>query len=225
MPLRRPLEPLRAYLITHYEGEQRRLAEALDSEALGRMRGDWRAFLESRVEPEPEAEHALLPIKAIADDRIWRMCRRVRKEGRAITPQSPAEDMHELRKSCKKLRYLMEFFQSLYAADEIKGVIRLMKTLLDNLGAFQDLAVQAAHLRELAVGMREAQQADTDTLLAMGALIGQLLARQEQARADFADTFAGFLADDAQALMRALFKPKDPLPARPSPDPGEESAA
>ena len=102
------------------------------------------------------------------------MARRVRKEGRAIGPDSPPEEMHELRKSCKKLRYLMEFFQSLYPAVEVRGC-QALKTILDNLGGFQDLAVQAAHLREMAARMRAEGLAEPGTLLAMGTLIGDLL--------------------------------------------------
>ena len=209
-PLRRPLEPLRGYLIARYDAEQRRLAETLDSHEVAQLLSDWRAFLVSPLVARPDASDALRPVKELADARIWRMFKRVRKEGRAITPASPAEEMHELRKSCKKLRYLMEFFLSLYPSGETKQLIKLLKNLLDNLGSFQDLAVQADHLRDLAVRMRDAGQAETDTLLAMGALVGHLLSRQEQARADFAETFASFIAGDAQQQFRMHFGPKGP---------------
>ena len=36
------------------------------------------------------------------------------RDGGAITPASPPESLHELRKRCKELRYLLEFFGSLY---------------------------------------------------------------------------------------------------------------
>jgi CHAD domain-containing protein len=137
------------------------------------------------------------------------MVRRVRKEGRAIDAQSPAEAMHELRKSCKKLRYLMEFFQSLYPDSGVGKAVKLLRRLLDNLGDFQDLAIQADHLRDLAERMRtEGQGAghlSTGTLLAMGALVTDLLRRQESARGDFAETFAGFDSAEGRALFRGLF--------------------
>jgi CHAD domain-containing protein len=216
-PLGLHLEPLRAFLLSHYDEEQRRLASALTSPEFADLISDWHAFLESPVPQNPEAADAGQPIKALADARIWRMAKRVRREGRAITPQSPAEDMHELRKSCKKLRYLMEFFQSLYPGDAIRALIKLLKVLLDNLGSFQDIAVQAGHLQELAVRMRAEDKADTDTLLAMGALIGDLLARQRRAREQFAEVFTGFLVDETQRQIRALF--------RPSPDGRDDQAA
>ena len=204
-PLRPHLEPMRDYVLAHYDEEQRRLAETLASEAFASLLRDWRAFLDAPVSDWPEAANALSPIKQVADARIRRMAKRVRKEGRAITPRSPASDLHELRKSCKKLRYLMEFFQDIYPKDEIRSLIRLMKVLLDNLGGFQDLAVQAVHLCEMADAMHKEGRAGTDALLAIGALVADLLGRQQQARDAFARVFAQFLADEHQDAFRDLF--------------------
>jgi len=150
---------------------------ALAGESFARLLREWRAFLEAPSRPGADraAKQATAPIKRVADKRIRRMHRRVLDEGRAITDASPSEELHELRKSCKKLRYLMEFFQSLYPAADIKELIKQMKLLLDNLGGFQDLAVQAAHLRETAAMMQAAGAAPLGTLLAMGALIGHML--------------------------------------------------
>ena len=69
------------------------------------------------------------------------MYRRVLKERRAIADDSPAEDLHELRKSCMKLRYLLEFFRSLYPRKQERALILKLKVLLDNLGNLQDLEV------------------------------------------------------------------------------------
>ena len=203
--LRPHLEPMRTFIRAHYGEEQQRLAEILEGTELRDLLDAWRAFLESPVPDSPEAKDAGRPVKVVADACIWRMAKRVRREGRAITPESPAPEMHELRKSCKKLRYLMEFFQSLYPDDEIRPLIRLLKELLDNLGSFQDLTVQAAHLRELAQRMRSEGLGETDTLLAMGALIGQVLERRQGARDAFGSVFAGYLDADNQDRLRRLF--------------------
>jgi CHAD domain-containing protein len=178
---------------------------ALDSPQFAALVRDWRVFLDAPLPPVPDAPNAARPIKALADDRIWRMFKRVRSEGRAINDDSPAEDLHELRKSCKKLRYLMEFFQSLYPKSEMRDLVKQTKVLLDNLGDFQDLAVQAQHLEQTAVQMHREGAASVDTLLSMGALVSTMLHGQAQAREAFARVFAGF--DDAanQARFRTLF--------------------
>lgn len=161
-------------------GDDRRLGESL------LVNGDQQS--QRKALPRQGA----LPIQQVADQRIRKMLKRVRAEGRAITEDSPPEALHELRKSCKKLRYLMEFFQSLYPKDRIREQIKQTKLLLDNLGRFQDTAVQAEHLREHAESSASDNGLPPGTLLAMGALIGQLLNDQARARAGFGEVFATF---------------------------------
>jgi CHAD domain-containing protein len=205
--LRDDLDPLRDWLAGHYDAEQRALAEALAGERFVTLLREWRASLEapSRGSAPGGAKDAGTPIKAVADKRIRRMFKRVRREGRAITDASPPEDLHELRKSCKKLRYLMEFFQSLYPAADLKGLIKQTKVLLDNLGGFQDLAVQAESLRETAAAMQQEDAAPLRTLLAMGALISHMFERQQRARQEFARIFAGFDTEANAAVFERLF--------------------
>ncbi|MCG6984095.1 MAG: CHAD domain-containing protein [Thiocapsa sp.] len=203
--LQTALESVRAYLRTRQTEEQRRLVGHLDSAEFSHLIEEWRAFLDAPISEHVVPAKGARPIKSVADERIRRMVKRVRREGLAIRPDSPDEELHELRKSCKKLRYLMEFFESLYPKDKIARLIKLLKKLLDHLGLLQDLAVQAGHLHDWAEQMRTEGMADTDTLLAMGALIGQLLERQERARKEFAAVFADYIGDDNQALFRTLF--------------------
>ncbi|MFB1485521.1 MULTISPECIES: CHAD domain-containing protein [unclassified Thiocapsa] len=204
--LRPCLGAVHSFLSARRSEEQGRLAVALDSPAFVDLMRQWRIFLDAPIVENPAEPKAMRPIKSLADQRIRRMVKRVRREGLAIRPDSPAAELHELRKSCKKLRYLMELFQSLYPRAKIARLIKLLKALLDHLGLVQDLAVQAEHLLDWAKQMHCDGSADTETLLAMGALVGQLLERQAQARAAFADVFDRYLHDEQQALFRALFE-------------------
>jgi CHAD domain-containing protein len=206
--LRPHLNPLRDFLLAHYEEEQQALMQKLESTRFKQLLRDWRAFLEAPVPERSALPSAMRRSKDLADERIWRLCRRVLKEGRAITAQSAPEDLHEVRKSSKKLRYLVEFFASLYPQKDTRKLVKQLKVLLDNLGGFQDLTVQAIHLREIAIRMREEKRAPTDTLLAMGALVGQMLDRQQQARARFAEIFGAFDRKENRALLQQLFAPK-----------------
>ena len=206
--LRPHLEPLREFLTGHYDATQTAMARALGSTKFKSLLRSWRAFLEAPVPKRSAVPNAMRPIKEVADARIWRLYRRVRKEGRAIASDSPPEELHELRKSCKKLRYLLEFFTSLYPKKRARVLIKALKVLLDNLGRFQDLAVQAGHLGDTARQMRDEGRADTDTLLAMGALVGDLLSRQQQARGEFARIFSAFDVPGNRGVFRDLFAPE-----------------
>ncbi len=203
--LQEALEPLRTFLEAHHKQEQKALGRKLNSPQLRKLLKEWRVFLEAPVPKRPGAPNATRPVLELADERIWKMYRRVLKEGRAIADGSPPEDLHELRKSCKKLRYLMEFFQSLFPGKQINTLVKVLKVLLDNLGNYQDLEVQSHTLQGFAGRMMEEGVAGRDTLLAMGCLIGGLSGRQQHARDEFARIFAGFDTPEHRLLFKTLF--------------------
>ncbi len=205
--LRADLDPFRAFLLEEHAREGRELAKQLVSGDFRTLLEDWRAFLQAPPTDQEDMPNARLPVGEVADARIWRAFRRVLKEGRAIDDASPPPQLHELRKDCKKLRYLLEFFGSLYPVDQLDALIRALKSLLDTLGAYQDLAVQAHHLEAFAEQMAAAGKAPARTLLALGSLVGRLLDRRSAERSDFAMRFAAFDTDANRAIYRSLFRP------------------
>jgi CHAD domain-containing protein len=195
-------------LKSEHTTEQAKLKRKLASAEMRQLLADWHAVLDADQPPGEPGWFADLPIERVASRRIWRMYKKVRKDGRAVTPDGPADAMHELRKDCKKLRYLIEFFRGLYPKDDVKDLIKALKALLDNLGAFQDLEVQADKLRGFARGF-DLQDPDTlPTVMAIGALVADLLARQQAAHARFADCFAAFDKADNRKRYERLFKEK-----------------
>jgi CHAD domain-containing protein len=199
------IEPLRDFLIRHQKLENRALVKSLDSARYRRLISNWHTFLEQPVNERSTLKNAGRPVLEVACERIWRMYRLAIREGTAITAESPAEDLHELRKTCKKLRYLMEFFQSLFPADSIKARIRTLKTLQDNLGDFQDYEVQVTTLKRFSHQMVAEGQVPPDTLLAMGMLIDGLERRQHQARDEFATRFNDFAMKENRSHFRDMF--------------------
>jgi len=199
------IEPLRDFLIRHQKLENRALVKAMDSARYRRIITSWRNFLEQPVNERSTLKNAGRPVLEVACARIWRMYRVALKEGNAINVESPAEALHELRKTCKKLRYLMEFFQSLYPSSDIKELIRILKTLQDNLGDFQDYEVQVITLKKFSHQMVAEGQVPPDTLLAMGILIDGLERRQHQAREEFSGRYAEFSQPHNQERFRKLF--------------------
>lgn len=199
------IEPLREFLLRHQAIENKALVKALDSARYQRLLQNWRKFLVQPVNERSTLPNAQRPVYEVACERIWRVYRRIIKEGRAITPDTPAEALHELRKTGKKLRYLMEFFQSLFPATEIKALIKVLKQLQDNLGDFQDYEVQVHTLRQFSQQMVAEDAAPPETLLAMGMLIEGLERRQHRARNEFASRFEHFSADENRKHFREMF--------------------
>jgi CHAD domain-containing protein len=202
-------EPFHHFLEQRRNQELQALVAELDSPRFAGLFSEWQAFLELDREPDPALPAAGLLVREVADRRTWKLFRRCLKEGRAITPESPAEELHELRKTCKKLRYLLEFFQSLHPPEAVASLIEALKGLQDNLGEIQDFEVQSEATRTLGREMAERDLAPSATLLAMGMLSESLRQRQHRAREEFYSRFEDFHQIENRRLFRHLFgRPK-----------------
>jgi CHAD domain-containing protein len=205
--VRPDLDPFHGFLLAHHAQAQKKLAHKLNSPQFRKLLKEYRAWLEAPAPEVSKQPNAMRPIAELANSRIRKVFKRVRKVGTAIHEDSPAEALHELRKDCKKLRYLIEFFQSLYPKPEIRELIKQLKILLDNLGEFQDLQVQAEALESFGEQMQK-EGAPACTLMAMGILVGQLLTRQEQARGEFFSLFSQFSSEQNVQVFKQLFGAK-----------------
>jgi CHAD domain-containing protein len=209
--------PLRRLLEDHLVVERRTMARTLRSDRTRGLLDNWSQFLErleassAAASPEAAAQadvaagpDAGRPVGDIAGRRIAKVYRRMVKMGAAIDDDTPAEALHELRKQGKELRYLLEFFSSLYPAGVVKPMVSSLKGLQDVLGRFQDREVQAGLLRSLGdeVAVLEGGAA---ALMAMGVLVHRLAEEQTQARAQFAESFAGFAATPQRKLVEQTF--------------------
>ncbi|MHB8836868.1 MAG: CHAD domain-containing protein [Candidatus Methylomirabilia bacterium] len=190
---RRSLGPLARLLERRRRSAYADLARAMDSPRFSRLLLDWRVFL---LQPTPKrpsgAPNALRPCVELAVERIGKLHRRAVREGAAIGAASPAADLHELRKTCKKLRYLVEFFHSLLDRDVAEAAIASLKGLQDTLGNFQDLQVQADALLGYARELARDGKAPPPTYIALGMLVERLREEQARARVEFAGRFGEF---------------------------------
>ncbi len=146
------------------------------------------------------------PIIDIAKNAIYRRHRKILKKGRQIQVDTPDEKLHQLRIDCKKLRYLLEFFASLFPADKIKGLIKQLKNLQENLGDFNDLSVQQDFLSNYLAAMRSRTADAYLTAAASGGLICRLNDAQRQCRAEFMSVFRQYNSPKNRDRFSALFK-------------------
>jgi len=227
---RADLEPLRIFLEARQRTEQRALARALGARRYRGLVRAWRNLLEAdsgKWTRDPGAPDAGRPVRDVAGARLGKALRRALRDGRAIGDASPPGALHELRKTCKKLRYLLEFFQSLYPAREAGALIGALKGLQDNLGQYQDVHVQSEALGRFAREMEAQRGVGAGTHVAVGMLLEQLRGREAHLRREFAERFGAFAADPAvrrfEALLRAPGEASDDPPAHPSPLPSTGS--
>jgi triphosphatase len=82
------------------------------------------------------------PVGGFAAAVLERRYNQVRKKGRKLGEQSPAE-LHRLRIAIKKFRYAADFFASVYEAGAVRLALKRLARLQDVLGAMNDAATVA----------------------------------------------------------------------------------
>jgi CHAD domain-containing protein len=185
--------------------ELARVRRALRSRRFATTIDAWRELAATPAgEPSDDQPRAALPIEAVAADRIRKVYRRMVRDGARIDDASPDEELHELRKRGKELRYLLELFGSLFPSDVVKPSVRALKDLQDVLGRFQDRSVQTAMLRANTDALA-ALPGGPDAILAAGIVISTLEADKRDARAHFAERFAAFSSSAQRKLVRDTF--------------------
>ncbi|MGB8860108.1 MAG: CHAD domain-containing protein [Ilumatobacteraceae bacterium] len=194
------LEPVRVLLEKRRRTAHRALTKALRSPRASELTGAWEAWLEAPPARRRRSAAADAPLGPLVVECIERAHATLVEHGRLISDASPAEQLHDLRKDAKKLRYLVECFGGLLPSAPRKKFVRRLKRLQDNLGAHQDAEVHAVELVQLARGLRK-REATAATSAAFAQLLELLDHRRESARAEFGARFAAFDSDDTSALL------------------------
>ena len=116
--------------------------------------------------------------------------RNVRKRGRDI--ENMSEDaLHELRLAVKKLRYAVDFFESLYKKKQVKAYGKHLAGLQNGLGYLNDVATADTLVRELAgTGKNQASQT---SVYAGGLIVGWHRHAAIAARQSLVKDMAAFL--------------------------------
>jgi len=149
------------------------LVDYLQSEAYAAALAHWSDFLASLA----QGEYAGRRGRQRVDEVLGRALAKRRASILAFDADKAREDatvMHELRKECKKLRYLLEGFQSLFAPAARARAVLELKNLQSATGEIQDLHVHLGLLTELA---QTARDDDDEPTTASDRLLQRLHAR------------------------------------------------
>jgi CHAD domain-containing protein len=193
------LAPLEARLAARRRAAYRALVRALGTKRAQGFCADWSPGLVTTADDGSGTSAAQLSRRSIR-----RAHRRVVKAGSSVTADSPAEDLHRLRKRCKELRYAVEMFSPLHDPATTGKAVKDLKGLQDSLGRFQDAEVQQKAVREIAEEMTRARPVEASTLLAMGEVMTHLAADQAAARAQLTDRFARLVRPKSTRRFGAL---------------------
>ena len=196
-------------VFSRLKSERRRalsdMVQVLDAPEYRDLMDAWTTFLQG--EQSGGVRTSAVPAIVLARKFIFKRFKQVLKRGQAIGDDTPDEALHHLRIDCKKLRYLLEFFASLFPKDKMDKLIGYMKKLQDNLGDFNDLSVQQQELLTYLNGVLSRSRR-ADRLLcaaAIGGLIARLHGQQQGVRREFASAFAVYAGKKNVRLYRDLF--------------------
>jgi CHAD domain-containing protein len=205
--LRGDINPLFDHLRQKRGDALKTVVNGFNSKRYAAIMRDWEDFLNAPPPDPPPAPNAALPVITLARNRIYRHYRRIVKTGQEMLTNTDDKKLHRLRLECKKLRYLLEFFTSLFPAKDVAQLTRQLKKLQDNLGNFNDLCVQEEYLMRIAGELPLTDQQSRKTLLAVGSLVDTLHQQRLAVKSEFAQTFATFASPPNRALFKKLFAP------------------
>jgi triphosphatase len=126
------------------------------------------------------------PVKEHAEKLLARLRKKIRKQDTPLKEMSAA-GRHKLRIRAKTLRYIIEFFASLFAGAESErrreGALRALKDLQNALGALNDLEAR----RALAADGQDLSEEELSLLTVEDGKEEELLNKAQAARAAFAE--------------------------------------
>ena len=170
-----------------------------------RIIGEWEFYLNTKVNAKDLTATEKKPIIIIARNVICQRNQKMLEFGKNILVTPSDELLHQLRIAGKKLRYLLEFFNSLFPQTQMQILIKKLKKLQDNLGDYHDLAVHQEMLKKFAEQLITKGNEEKETILTLGIITMKLNEKQKLVKKDFFETFRIYSAPEIQKIFHDLF--------------------
>ena len=199
------IRPVIELLRRERDQEHTRLLQLLESTRYEKFKRDWRNYLDKCQEKTRQAACARTSIIKPANQNIWKNYQKLIKKGKVTRKNYSFESIHELRKTAKKLRYLMEAFRSLYGEDDIDTVIGNLKKLQNNLGMIVDMHIQRDMLEYCKQQVLNSRQVRLKTIKAIDRLEDQCIEEEISAAKKFNLRFDQFSKPSTRKLFQKLF--------------------
>ena len=206
--LRNDIDPLFDYLRNKRSKALKQVIRSFKSNKYRQIFQDWETFLNELQKDAPRTSNADLSILTLAQKRIYKQYRSIVASINQILENIDDEKLHALRIECKKLRYLLEFFSSLFSCKKLNVLIKKLKKLQNKLGDFNDLCVQQAYLLNISEELPATNQKNKRVLVSIGSLIGALDGEKRVVKKELFKTFTDFSSPLNERFFRELFASK-----------------
>lgn len=142
------------------------------------------------------------PVQTVAKSLLIKRYKKIQSMSAELHADSDDEDVHDIRKEFKKLRYLIEFFIELLPGKRTARLLKRLKKLQVTLGDFNDYCVQIEFLS----GFSDDRQIEMTK--ALSGLIAVLHIRQIETRNQVEAALARFFTDDMAMEIELAFGAK-----------------
>lgn len=195
-------EGLNALVVEKKAVELQNVVCALESDRCRDLMETWEDFLASSAPTNSESA-----LHALVSNKIWSLYNVILKQGRAILSDSLARAAayHRLRIECKRLRYMMELFSSLYSPKALAPLVQHLKNLQDTLGAHQDYIVHRNIIATTTID-EVSSMSSTISMTALVSFLAHLEQLAQKERKAIPGQFKKFTRRKASEQYRTLFE-------------------
>ncbi|MGD9807622.1 MAG: CHAD domain-containing protein [Deferribacterales bacterium] len=191
------MSELAAHFTKTREAEYKKLGDYLSGGEFKKLAKDWRKVIKSKKTATEKGKRPVLPV---AKKAIWQAFEEIEKQAEGMNTETHSDEVHQIRISFKKIRYLLEFYSSLFDKEKTAPMLKDMKVLQDSLGDHNDYHVQQLMLEELV----ESGKWSPKTASACGFLTAVLADKQAAEREKALRLIMSFM--DYKPLFGELFK-------------------
>jgi len=206
----------------------KRFAKDFQSAAVKKKLNAWESFLEKPAkQTEKDCPDTESPVRVLASRLLRKRFNKIIKDGRKITDDTSDEAVHELRIQFKKLRYLLEFFRSLYDSHDLNFLIKRSRKMQNVLGNFNDVCVQQQTISDYLKSVDLKRPEAVQLCAALGALVAEMERKRIQIRRQYHQAFRTLDDPKVLAIAEQLFSVRlsaDEIPDRPESKPSGEGA-
>jgi CHAD domain-containing protein len=203
--LRDDVEPLFDYLRNKRLIALKQVISTFESDKYRQIILDWELFLNEPQIDAPSTSNADLCILTLAQKRIYKQYGSIVEAIKRALDNIDDNKIHALRIECKKLRYLMEFFSSLFSHKKFNALVKQLKKLQNKLGNFNDLCVQQDYMLNISEELPANSRKNKKVFLTIGSLIGALNREKRITKKSLVKTIEDFASPSNKRLFRELF--------------------
>jgi CHAD domain-containing protein len=158
-------------LVRHIANQERiqrnRMAKYFHSKKYRRFIDVWTDYVSGLTGTAGDAKRSGFPVKQVVREAIHHSYHKAIIQGKETVNRGTTKSLHKMRKSCKKLRYLLDIFRELLPDEPRKKLMRELKDLQGRLGRIQDIEVML-EITEAYLEQREGRLLKTDKKAAKG---------------------------------------------------------